>query len=202
MGAIGAAASGAADWRHLDRSTQRVGLVHGAANTAALGAYVTSLILRRKRRRGKARIAAAIGFGLATASAYLGGSMVYRDRAGVDHAEDRSRPKAFVPVLADDELKEGEVRRVDAGGVRAVLIRQNGHIRALGEVCPHLGGPLADGTLEGDGLRCPWHGSRFSLDDGRVLDGPAPAPAPCFENPDLGRPDRDSPRRSAPSRRR
>ena len=48
-------------------------------------------------------------------------------------------------------------------------------------MCAHLGGPLAEGTVRDDSLECPWHGSRFALEDGRVLDGPATQPQPCFE---------------------
>ena len=52
---------------------------------------------------------------------------------------------------------------------------------AMGEACSHLGGPLAEGRVEGEAIVCPWHGSRFALEDGRVLDGPATMPQPCFE---------------------
>ena len=43
------------------------------------------------------------------------------------------------------------------------------------------GGPLSEGTLVGDSVVCPWHHSRFALEDGRVLDGPAVHPQPCLE---------------------
>jgi nitrite reductase/ring-hydroxylating ferredoxin subunit len=62
-----------------------------------------------------------------------------------------------------------------------VLVRRRGRIHALGERCAHFGGPLADGEVRDDAIVCPWHGSRFSLEDGRVLDGPATMPQPCFE---------------------
>jgi len=52
---------------------------------------------------------------------------------------------------------------------------------ALAERCSHLGGPLADGMLEDGCIQCPWHGSRFALEDGRPIDGPASIPQPCFE---------------------
>jgi nitrite reductase/ring-hydroxylating ferredoxin subunit len=47
--------------------------------------------------------------------------------------------------------------------------------------CSHLGGPLEDGTLEDGCVVCPWHGSRFRLDNGEPVDGPAAIPQPCFE---------------------
>ena len=43
------------------------------------------------------------------------------------------------------------------------------------------GGPLSEGKLEEGALVCPWHGSRFDLETGRVLDGPATRAAPCVE---------------------
>jgi nitrite reductase/ring-hydroxylating ferredoxin subunit len=87
----------------------------------------------------------------------------------------------YTPVLADADLPEGELRRVEVGERRIVLARQGGHVYALEERCSHLGGPLADGMLEDGCIQCPWHGSRFALEDGRVIEGPASIPQPCFE---------------------
>jgi nitrite reductase/ring-hydroxylating ferredoxin subunit len=118
---------------------------------------------------------------LATSAAYLGGSLVYRKRVGVDRAP---RPEAwsdFVPVLPESDLAEGAPRAVDARGVRVVLVRQGGQVYALANECAHLGGPLAEGCLEGAAVRCPWHGSLFALEDGRVLEGPSTYPQTCFD---------------------
>ena len=41
--------------------------------------------------------------------------------------------------------------------------------------------PLSEGELVGDSIVCPWHKSRFALEDGRVLDGPAVHPQPCLQ---------------------
>ena len=68
-----------------------------------------------------------------------------------------------------------------AGGVAVVLVKQGHSIHALRETCTHLGGPLSEGTIEGDSIRCPWHGSRFCLKDGHVLDGPAVFPERSFD---------------------
>ena len=65
--------------------------------------------------------------------------------------------------------------------MRIVLVRRGTQVYALNEVCSHLGGPLADGKVEGNGIVCPWHGSRFALADGHVLDGPATLPEPALE---------------------
>jgi nitrite reductase/ring-hydroxylating ferredoxin subunit len=61
------------------------------------------------------------------------------------------------------------------------LARRHGKIHALAGTCAHLGGPLADGKLIDGSVRCPWHDSRYALEDGRVLDGPSAFPQPCFD---------------------
>jgi hypothetical protein len=44
----------------------------------------------------------------------------------------------------------------------------------------HLGRPLSEGTLKDRSVVCPWHGSEFALDDGRVLNGPTTHNQPCL----------------------
>ena len=83
--------------------------------------------------------------------------------------------------MAEAELGEGELRRAEADGMPVLLARQGGRVYAIAETCSHLGGPLAEGTLEGASVRCPWHGSRFALADGRVIEGPSVHAQPCFE---------------------
>jgi nitrite reductase/ring-hydroxylating ferredoxin subunit len=62
-----------------------------------------------------------------------------------------------------------------------LLVRRNNRIYAIAETCAHLGGPLSEGKLEGATVRCPWHGSRFSLEDGQVLEGPSVHAQPVLE---------------------
>jgi len=50
-----------------------------------------------------------------------------------------------------------------------MMARQHGQVCALAEHCSHLGGPLSEGTLKNDSIVCPWHGSEFGLEDGRVI---------------------------------
>jgi len=54
-----------------------------------------------------------------------------------------------------------------------ILLGKDGEIRAYSAVCTHYGGPLADGILVEDTIRCPWHHARFHLEDGSVERGPA-----------------------------
>jgi nitrite reductase/ring-hydroxylating ferredoxin subunit/uncharacterized membrane protein len=172
-GATGAALTGLTDWQHTAGGDRRVGVGHALLNTAALALYVTSLTLRRRGVRTAGRGLAALGFLVASGAAYLGGALVYSKRIGVDHAPRPELWDDFVPVLSDSDLPEGAPRAVDARGVRVVLVRRGGQVYALADNCAHMGGPLSEGCLEGNALRCPWHGSLFALQDGRVLEGPS-----------------------------
>jgi nitrite reductase/ring-hydroxylating ferredoxin subunit len=124
-----------------------------------------------------------LGYSIALTSAYLGGHLVFNNQVGVDHTADtEGYPKDFVAVLAEADLAEGTMKRVEANAVPVLLAKKHGRIFAIQENCAHMGGPLAEGELLDDcSVRCPWHGSRYSLEDGSVLDGPSAYPQPAFE---------------------
>jgi nitrite reductase/ring-hydroxylating ferredoxin subunit/uncharacterized membrane protein len=181
-GAVGAAVAGATDWSETDGRAKRIGLTHGLLNLAAAGLYGTSLLLR-KRARSKAIGVANMAFGIVMFSAFLGGHLAYGEQIGVDHTAtaDQGKPDEFTPVLDDAQLPDNKPVKVLANDIAIVLVRQGPSIFALRETCAHLGGPLSEGTIEGDSIRCPWHGSRFCLKDGSVREGPAIFPERVFE---------------------
>jgi nitrite reductase/ring-hydroxylating ferredoxin subunit/uncharacterized membrane protein len=182
VGAGAAALTGLADWSKIGGGLpRRVGLMHGLLNATATACYVTSLCLRRNRSRRAGRQFAWLGFVVSGVAAYLGGHLIYREKIGVDHNAGYSAPEDFVAVLAETELAENQLRRVEAYGMPVLLARRGGRIYAIGETCAHMGGPLSQGELEDSTVRCPWHGSRFALDDGRVLEGPAVHAQPVLE---------------------
>ena len=79
--------------------------------------------------------------------------------------------------LSGDAMKAAQL-----DGTPVLLTRSaGGQICATANTCSHLGGPLAEGSREGDAVRCPWHGSRFYLCSGRVIEGPAVFPQPRYE---------------------
>jgi nitrite reductase/ring-hydroxylating ferredoxin subunit/uncharacterized membrane protein len=180
VGAVGAAVTGITDWQHTAAEERRVGLLHGLLNVSAAGLYAASLLLRLRGARMAGRATAYAGLSVSLAAAYLGGHLVYRKRVGVDHAP-RVEWKDFVAVLPERELVESVPRRLDVRGISIVLVRQADRIYALADRCAHLGGPLSEGHVDSGSIRCPWHGSRFALDDGRVLEGPSTFIQPCFE---------------------
>lgn len=113
--------------------------------------------------------------------AYLGGHLVFSEQIGVNHAVETSLPTEFKRLMPLSALSENKPQKAELDGVPMVLVRRGSNVYALLERCAHRGGPLAEGTLEGDSIRCPWHGSRFALDGGNVIEGPATATQPCFE---------------------
>ena len=181
IGAAGSAVTGLTDWQATDGRARRTGVVHGLLNVTATALFIGSMFSRKAGNRGAGRALAIAGYAIGVASAYLGGHLVYREQIGVNHTIGTNPPEEWTPVLDDAELREGEPRRVIAGDARVLLARRGGEICAIGEVCSHLGGPLAEGKLEGDVVECPWHGSRFCVRDGSVVDGPATHPQPRLE---------------------
>lgn len=180
--ALGAAVTGLADWQYLVGRSRRTGLVHGLLNVGAVTLYASSLALRRSGARGAGRVTASLGYGVVLFSAYLGGDLVFRDLAHVNHANTAGMPRRFTPVMAETDLEEGKLTRVDARGTPVVLLRRGDRIYALAATCSHLGGPLDEGELhENNTVTCPWHGSTFSFEDGHIATGPATMQQPVFE---------------------
>lgn len=184
VGAVGAAITGLTDWTGTTQERRKIGMLHGMLNAGATALYTASLVLRRRRKsRGAAIGLSMLGYGVASVGAYLGGHLVFGKQVGVDHtATSAVYPEDFVAVLPEAELDEGKMRCVKAGEVPVLLARKQGEVYAIAHTCSHLGGPLSEGDLlDGCRVRCPWHGSVFSLEDGRVMDGPATEPQPRFE---------------------
>ena len=181
LGAAGAAVTGITDWSDVDPPARRLGLIHGLLNVGVTALFTTSLILRKRKLRTSGRLSAALGYGLLSLSAHLGGKMVYEQRVGIDRTAGEVFPKDFVAVRAASELADSMPTRAMYDGAPILLVRRGQRIFAIAETCSHFSGPLSEGKLVGDSIVCPYHASRFALDDGRVLDGPAVHPQPCLE---------------------
>ena len=184
LGALGAIVTGLTDWSDTYGAERRIGLDHALFNAIATILYLVSFILRLLAGPGDSIAAAIIGFvGLAsvTYAAYLGGDMVFTKGTGVNHTAWEAAGEDYEAVLPLASVEENKLYRVTAAGVPVVLLRQGLQFYAISATCPHAGGPLDEGTLDGDVVECPWHRSRFNMRNGRVLTGPATVNAPRYD---------------------
>jgi nitrite reductase/ring-hydroxylating ferredoxin subunit/uncharacterized membrane protein len=179
VGSIGAAITGVTDWQHTHEQARRVGLVHGLVNTVATGLYAVSWWDRRRGRPVRGMAASAVGYGLTLGAGHLGGALVFGSGIGVNRSGPRLGVDEWTPVLAVTAL-DGSPERVEVAGVGLVLHRDGARVLAVGEHCPHLGAPMADGWVDRGQVVCPWHGSRFACGSGAVARGPATAALPSY----------------------
>jgi nitrite reductase/ring-hydroxylating ferredoxin subunit len=182
-GAVPASLAGAADWAEADIGVRRLGALHAAANTAALGLYVGSLMARGRGRGSLGRVLAYAGLGVAGGSAAIGGHMSYAQSAGVSHSATAAR--ALIPEWIDlgplDDLPEGRpalrTGRGRSAAVAVAAVRRGARVDVFVAACSHLAGPLDEGTVEdvrgAQCLVCPRHGSAFDLGTGQPRRGPS-----------------------------
>jgi len=83
--------------------------------------------------------------------------------------------------LAVSDLTENVPFVGHARGEAIVLIRIGADVHALGATCSHYGGPLAEGLVVGETLRCPWHHACFELRTGDAVGAPALNPVASYE---------------------
>jgi apoptosis-inducing factor 3 len=86
----------------------------------------------------------------------------------------------FAKGVAVSSVAHGASLLGHAHGEPVLLARQGDELFAVGASCTHYGGPLADGLIAGDTIRCPWHHACFSLRTGEALRAPALKPVACW----------------------
>src|SRR5580704_3735468 len=89
-------------------------------------------------------------------------------------------PDLATGVPATD-LADGGLLLGHADGESVLLARRGAEVFAVGATCTHYGGPLVEGLMVGDEVRCPWHHACFSLRTGEPVRAPALNALPCFE---------------------
>jgi nitrite reductase/ring-hydroxylating ferredoxin subunit len=96
--------------------------------------------------------------------------------------EEQSKPKdpdlALGVKLSD--IPNGALLRGHVGDEAILLARRGNYFFAIGSTCSHYGGPLAEGLIVDDTVRCPWHHACFSLRSGEAIGAPAFNPVPCW----------------------
>ena len=179
--AVPTAITGAADWSELNRPEQRTGIVHAAANLTATGLFALSFLARRRGRRARGVALGLAGAGAVSFGGFLGGHLVFRRAAGVNHAAEAPDAGEWTEIQADDTPTVARLTLAELDGEPLAVSTLDSSPVALYDRCSHLGGPLHEGDLVDGCARCPWHGSTFDMATGAVVHGPATAPQPAYE---------------------
>jgi nitrite reductase/ring-hydroxylating ferredoxin subunit/uncharacterized membrane protein len=176
--------TGANDWADTevaDEGVRRLGFVHAGLNATAFTLQGASMASRLRGRRGRGVALSLAANTILAAGGWLGAHMSYAQGVGVDQTAFDTGPDDWTPALPAAELVAGEPVAVVVGETPVLLVRTGGGVRAVHDRCSHRGCSLAGGTVDGDLVECPCHGSRFRLTDGALERGPATAPQPAFE---------------------
>ena len=79
----------------------------------------------------------------------------------------------LVRVAGAGDIPPGEGRVIEADGRSVALFNVDGRYYAIDNVCPHRGGPLGEGGLDGSVVSCPWHAWRWDVRSGANVNNPA-----------------------------
>ena len=77
------------------------------------------------------------------------------------------------PAATRSAIPENAAKLFKIGDKRIALFNLGGRFYAIDDTCPHAHGPLSEGSIEGEEVECPWHGSRFNIKTGEVTAEPA-----------------------------
>ncbi|MEX1168895.1 MAG: Rieske (2Fe-2S) protein [Chloroflexota bacterium] len=185
---LAAAVTGAADYVDTDGTARARATLHSTLMVVGLVLVLVSLVLRATGPVDRALPIAIsmVAFIIVTAGAYVGGDVVYVFGNMVNRHAFRGAGTRWIALDLGDltdiaALPHAIPTKARAGINDLVLVRIGATVHAIHAVCAHAGGPLAQGTVVDGCLQCPWHASRFRLDDGRVAQGPALYDQPVYE---------------------
>jgi nitrite reductase/ring-hydroxylating ferredoxin subunit/uncharacterized membrane protein len=184
--ALGALATGYTDFTETWGMERRTAFVHGIVMTVVIVLMGVSLVFRlvgSDPLYGPAVGLATAGLFLSGFGMYLGGHVVYGFGTGINRVAfvEGGPARSFVEVGRSEDFPEGEMKVVEPKGMPVLVVRLEGTLHGIVNVCSHAGGPLHEGELRGDVVECPWHGSRFCVRDGALRGGPATFPQPRLD---------------------
>jgi nitrite reductase/ring-hydroxylating ferredoxin subunit len=196
---LASAVTGAADYVETDGTARVRATVHSTLMVIALVVYLVSLAMRAGGPADRTLPIAVsiVAYLILNAGAYVGGDVVYAlgnmvsrhafRGAGtkwirLDLPGELSTAAASAPGVSPElAIPEGVPTKAKLGINNLVLVRTGDTIHALHEVCAHAGGPLSEGRVVDGCIECPWHGSRFRLEDGRAARGPTVYDQPAYD---------------------
>jgi nitrite reductase/ring-hydroxylating ferredoxin subunit/uncharacterized membrane protein len=173
---VGAILTGLTDFKDTATGDERnVAGLHGLVNIVAVLIFAVSLLQRAGGSPDGAFWTFLVGYLVISTGSYIGGHVVFKYGYMVNrNAFARGKKAAeFTPVMPADGLADATPTRASLGATNLVVVRRGDVVFALKETCSHAGGPLSEGTLDGDSIICPWHHSTFRLSNGAVRHGPA-----------------------------
>ena len=94
--------------------------------------------------------------------------------------QDQAKGPDLAAGIALSELPDGGMLAGHVGEEAVLLVRRGAEVFAVGAHCTHYHGPLADGLVVGDTVRCPWHHACFNLRTGEAVRAPALSPLDCW----------------------
>ena len=185
LGMVAAAVTGAADYTDVDGTARNRATVHSALMTTVLVLDVISLIIRSDNPPDRLVpvVLAGVGYVVLTLGASIGGDLVYLTGVHVNRHAWRGAGAKWIAVDLGGlpDIPEGGPTKLRAGINDLVVIREGDRILALHAQCAHAGGPLPEGTVRDGAIECPWHGSRFRLANGHVVQGPSMYDQPAYD---------------------
>src|SRR5689334_25320947 len=97
-------------------------------------------------------------------------------------AAEQSKPKGpdLAPGVWLDQIADGGMLGGHVGEEAVLIARRGDELFAIGATCSHYSGPLAEGLMVDDTVRCPWHHACFSLRTGEAVGAPAFNPMSCW----------------------
>jgi nitrite reductase/ring-hydroxylating ferredoxin subunit/uncharacterized membrane protein len=177
LSTLGAVVTGLTDYKDTspDTAARDVAGLHGLVNLVATVGFGLSLWLRLVGTHDAAFWVLLVSYLIVSVGGYIGGHIVFKYGYMVNfNAFSRGKRAAeFTPVVPVADVLENAPTKVTFGATAIMLVRRGETVHALKDTCSHAGGPLSQGTLDGDRITCPWHFSTFRITDGAVVHGPA-----------------------------
>ena len=149
LASVPAAVAGWTDWAEQHEQQLRTGVVHAAANGAAVTLYTGSLVARARQRTGLGKALGYAGLAAVTLAAMLGGDISYRQAGGVNHAEEVPHlvPPGWQDLMPLAELVPGEPAKAMLGDVPVFVFRSGDEVSVLANKCSHMSAPLSGNTV-------------------------------------------------------
>ena len=164
-------------------SAKKRGATHGLLNTTAIILFSIALYLKYDGDYSPLVILSIeiVGVAILSVSGWMGGTLVYRNQAGVDVRYAGAgkwkeiaiiQSSGEVDVAPEDELSLNQMMLIRTPEKRIVLGRTEKGYVAFNDFCSHKGGPLSGGSMMCGTVQCPWHGSQFDVETGECKAGP------------------------------